>query len=78
MFLVQDSGCGMSKERQAGLFSLGGVNSEKGTEGEKGNGLGLLLCKEFVEKLGGSIWVESDLNKGSRFYFSVSSKYSIE
>lgn len=42
-----------------------------GTAGEKGSGLGLLLCKEFVEKHGGQIWVESKPGEGSSFTFSL-------
>jgi signal transduction histidine kinase len=47
------------------------VQSTKGTNQEKGTGLGLILCKEFVEKNGGTIWVESIENEGTTFYFTV-------
>ncbi|TAG85746.1 MAG: sensor histidine kinase, partial [Bacteroidetes bacterium] len=48
-----------------------GHATERGTAGEKGTGLGLTLCKDFVEKNGGKIWVESQVGKGTRFYFTV-------
>lgn len=68
---VQDSGIGMSREMVDNLFSLGARNGRPGTEGEPSTGLGLLLCKEFIEKQGGSIRVESEIGKGSRFLFTV-------
>jgi signal transduction histidine kinase len=68
---VHDNGVGISEERQAKLFEMSKSFSTEGTQGEKGTGLGLVLCREFVEKNGGKIWVESHVGKGSSFYFSL-------
>jgi PAS domain S-box-containing protein len=68
---VTDSGIGMNKETMEKLFRIEGNLSTLGTENEKGTGLGLLLCKEFVEKHGGKIWVESEPDKGSTFRFVI-------
>lgn len=68
---VQDEGTGISDENMAKLFKPAEHISTVGTEGEKGTGLGLLLCKDFVEKHGGKIWAESEPGKGSRFMFSL-------
>ena len=68
---VKDNGIGIPKEKQAQLFEISENTSTKGTEGESGTGLGLILCKEFVEKHGGKIWVESDVGKGSEFIFTL-------
>jgi signal transduction histidine kinase/ligand-binding sensor domain-containing protein len=68
---VSDSGIGMTKESIAKLFRLDGNPSTRGTENEKGTGLGLFLCKEFIEKHGGKIWVESEPGKGSVFRFNL-------
>jgi signal transduction histidine kinase/ligand-binding sensor domain-containing protein len=70
---VSDNGIGMTKETMAKLFRIDGDLLTPGTENEKGTGLGLLLCKEFVEKHSGKIWVESELGKGSIFSFSLPS-----
>ena len=64
---VQDSGTGMSPEHVSTLFALEHSRSVKGTAGEKGTGLGLLLCKQFVEQHGGRIEVTSELGQGSCF-----------
>lgn len=68
---VSDSGIGMSAEMVANLFKLNVNSSRPGTDGEHSTGLGLLLCKEFVERHGGELWVESEEGKGSLFCFTV-------
>lgn len=68
---VKDSGVGIVKEKWANIFELSDNISTKGTEGEQGTGLGLMLCKEFVEKHSGKIWVESEVGKGSKFIFTL-------
>jgi signal transduction histidine kinase/ligand-binding sensor domain-containing protein len=64
---VSDNGIGMTKEIMAKLFRIDAKLSTRGTENEKGTGLGLFLCKEFVEKHGGRISVESEPGNGSVF-----------
>ncbi|MCW8850452.1 MAG: tetratricopeptide repeat-containing sensor histidine kinase, partial [Melioribacteraceae bacterium] len=71
---VEDSGVGISKEIQNNLFKLDSHNSQKGTANEEGSGLGLILCKEIIEKHNGSIWVESEINEGSKFFFTLPNK----
>ena len=68
---IKDSGIGLSQKMIENLFRLDVQTGRKGTEGEPSTGLGLLLCKEFVEKHGGTIWVESEVGKGSVFYFII-------
>jgi PAS domain S-box-containing protein len=68
---VVDTGVGISEEDIQRLFKIDEKVCSKGTEGERGTGLGLLLCKEFVEKNGGHIRVESKVGKGSKFIFTL-------
>jgi len=68
---VKDSGIGMSPILIDNLFKLHIQTKRKGTEGEKSSGLGLILCKAFIDKHNGKIWVESEEGKGSVFYFTI-------
>jgi signal transduction histidine kinase len=68
---VEDNGIGIRKENIDKLFRIDESTSTVGTQNEKGTGLGLMLCKEFITKHGGKIWVESELGKGSVFAFSI-------
>lgn len=76
MVSVSDTGVGMSEEVIAKLFRIDAKHSTKGTADEKGTGLGLILCKEFVEKNGGRIGVQSEVGQGSVFYFTLPVKQS--
>lgn len=67
---VEDDGIGMSEEKQLSIFSLN-VESTFGTNNEKGVGLGLMLCMEFIKAQNGKIWLESMPGKGTCFYISV-------
>lgn len=69
--IVEDSGIGIEASRLNGLFQLGENHSTIGTKKESGTGLGLIVCKEFVEELGGTIWAESEVGQGSKFCFTV-------
>ncbi|NJD21081.1 MAG: PAS domain S-box protein [Melioribacter sp.] len=71
--VVQDSGVGMDQNIIDNLFSLDITRSKTGTENESGSGLGLILCKEFVERNNGKIWIESIPEKGSKFNFTLPS-----
>jgi two-component system, sensor histidine kinase and response regulator len=66
---VKDQGGGISRDRMSKLFDK--VSSTPGTRNEKGVGLGLILCKDFIEKNGGRIWAHSDSGSGATFYFSL-------
>lgn len=68
---VKDNGVGISKENLPKIFNIETTYTTPGTELEKGTGLGLLLCREFIEMHGGKIWVESEEGKGSTFKFTL-------
>ncbi len=68
---IKDTGLGMDEEDMSKLFRLDVSHSTKGTDNESGTGLGLILCKELVERQGGTIGVKSKLNQGSTFYFTI-------
>jgi len=66
---VNDDGVGMTPEQLRNLFRIDTAHSKRGTAGEQGSGLGLIICKEFLEKHGCTLHVESEIGKGSRFWF---------
>ncbi|MBN2273256.1 MAG: hypothetical protein JXR41_16055 [Bacteroidales bacterium] len=68
---VSDTGIGIEETTMKTLFSFDDKMTTRGTQDEKGSGLGLVLCKEFVERNGGSIWVKSEPGKGSTVYFTL-------
>jgi PAS domain S-box-containing protein len=68
---VEDNGIGITPENKKNLFNIDKQCRMDGTAKEKGTGLGLILCKDFIEKSNGTITVESNLNKGSKFTFTV-------
>jgi len=70
-FAVGDTGIGMNQTMVDQLFRIDVQTGRKGTEGEVSTGLGLILCKEFVERHGGELWVESTEEIGSTFYFTI-------
>ncbi len=67
--VIKDNGVGIAKSLQDKIFEPGN-ESMQGTDSEKGNSIGLMLCKEFVERNEGKIWVESELGKGTNFFVS--------
>lgn len=68
---VKDNGVGMTEAEIAAIFNVNEISSTLGTSNEQGSGLGLILCKDFVESHGGKIWVESVVNEGSEFKFTL-------
>lgn len=68
---VKDNGIGMSEAIKDSLFQTISNNTRAGTANEKGTGLGLMICKEFIDKHHGKIWLESEVGKGTKFTFSL-------
>ncbi len=68
---ITDTGIGISAEDVENLFKIDSTVKRKGTNDEDGSGIGLILCKEFVKKNNGEIWVNSTLKKGSSFIFTI-------
>ncbi len=68
---IKDNGVGMSEEQKSYLFDIARNVSTNGTDNESGTGLGLIICKEFVERHNGKIWAESQLGKGTEFCFTM-------
>ncbi len=71
---VSDTGIGISKEDLPKLFRIDEKYRDSGTAGERGTGLGLILCKDLIEKSGGKIWVKSEVGKGTTFIFTLPKK----
>ena len=69
--VIQDSGIGINEQILSTLFTLEKEKRQLGTEGEKGTGLGLVLCKQFIEQHGGEIWVESIQGQGTTVFFTL-------
>jgi signal transduction histidine kinase len=69
---VSDTGTGMSREQISNLFRLDSSRSQPGTAGEPGTGLGLIVCRDLLDKHGATLHIESEPGKGSRFWFELS------
>ena len=68
---VTDTGIGIVESKRDRIFGVNSNKSTTGTANETGTGLGLLLCKEYVERNGGHIWLESEVGKGTTFFFTL-------
>lgn len=68
---ITDQGIGMDRKIAERILEHNEAHSSAGTDGERGTGLGLIICKEFIEIHNGKLWVESEISKGSTFYFSL-------
>jgi signal transduction histidine kinase len=73
---VEDNGIGISEKNQEKIFRIDAQFRIDGTANEKGTGLGLILCKEFVEKNHGTIRIESKENEGCKFIFTIPLYYN--
>jgi PAS domain S-box-containing protein len=76
LVMIADNGIGIKKEAMNKLFKMEESYSTPGTLDEKGTGLGLIMCKEFIEKHGGEIRVDSEPGKGSKFYFNIPQNFN--
>jgi PAS domain S-box-containing protein len=72
---VEDDGIGLSEENAGKLFRIDDSYSIPGTDNESGTGLGLILCREFIGRHGGRIWVESNNKKGCTFRFTIPKQF---
>lgn len=77
IFAITDDGDGISLKKQEKLFKIDSRISTKGTSNETGSGMGLILCKEFIEINNGKIWIKSETGTGSTFYFALPSQVEI-
>ncbi len=68
---IKDTGIGISEEFRSRLFNIQEKSTSVGTNNEQGSGLGLILCQDFVKQNGGELLVESKINEGSTFYFTI-------
>ncbi|HEX2919722.1 MAG TPA: CHASE domain-containing protein [Bacteroidales bacterium] len=71
---ITDTGIGIRNEQKSGLFDISKILPSSGTKGEKGTGLGLIICKEFIDRHKGRIWYSSEWGKGSTFNFYLPDK----
>ena len=71
---IKDTGIGMNEQMLEKLFKIGELNCRQGTNGEPSTGLGLILCKDFIDRHGGKIWAESTEFMGSTFHFILPNK----
>ena len=69
--VIEDNGVGMKETVLKHIFDIGSKHTSLGTANEKGSGLGLVLCKEFIEKMSGRIFVDSEYGQGTTFYFTL-------
>lgn len=74
---IKDTGIGMNKEIAENLFNMNVVTNRKGTSNEASTGLGLIICREFIEKHNGKLWIESEEGSGSSFYFTLPNQSGI-
>lgn len=70
-FLIEDTGIGMNESTIERILNTDNMLSTSGTLGEKGSGLGLILCRNFIHKMNGKIWIESQIKKGTSIFFTI-------